>query len=149
VNYTSVIAVVFITIMVAAPWMSSAMILLMVLFLFVTLYFEKTYIAYQRMEAESRGPLISHFTETLYAAGSVRAYGLEREFRRDNRYHMNFNNRHYYALQAAAQWLAMRLDWMAAGMVGILGVMLVICAIRLTPGSLALVFPTRCSFRFR
>lgn len=64
----------------------------------------------KRIESVQRSPLYQQFGETLSGMTTIRAYGDERRFIRDNLNRVNTHNRPFLYLWAANRWLAFRVD---------------------------------------
>jgi len=64
----------------------------------------------KRLESVQRSPLYQQFGETLSGMTTIRAYGDERRFIRENLNKVNVHNRPFIYLWAANRWLAMRVD---------------------------------------
>jgi ABC-type multidrug transport system fused ATPase/permease subunit len=64
----------------------------------------------KRLESVQRSPLFQQFGETLTGITTIRAYGDERRFIRDNMLRINTHSRPFIYLWAANRWLAFRID---------------------------------------
>ncbi|EKG15806.1 Putative ABC transporter protein [Macrophomina phaseolina MS6] len=64
----------------------------------------------KRLESIQRSPLYQQFGETLSGMTTIRAYGDERRFIRENLNRVNTHNRPFIYLWAANRWLAFRVD---------------------------------------
>ncbi len=64
----------------------------------------------KRLESVQRSPLFQQFGETLSGVTTIRAYGDERRFVRDNLARINSQLRPFIYLWAANRWLALRTD---------------------------------------
>lgn len=64
----------------------------------------------KRLESVGRSPLFQQFGETLNGITTIRAYGDERRFIRDNMSRINNHSRPFIYLWAANRWLAFRID---------------------------------------
>jgi ABC-type multidrug transport system fused ATPase/permease subunit len=64
----------------------------------------------KRIESVQRSPLFQQFGETLSGITTIRAYGDERRFIRDNMMRINTHNRPFIFLWATNRWLAFRID---------------------------------------
>ncbi|KAL8377907.1 hypothetical protein RB595_008543 [Gaeumannomyces hyphopodioides] len=64
----------------------------------------------KRLESVQRSPLFQQFGETLSGVTTIRAYGDERRFVRDNMARINAQLRPFIYLWAANRWLAFRTD---------------------------------------
>ena len=68
----------------------------------------------KRLESIQRSPLYQQFGETMSGMTTIRAYGDERRFIRDNLQRINTHNRPFIYLWAANRWLAFRVDVVGA-----------------------------------
>ena len=68
----------------------------------------------KRLESVQRSPLYQQFGETLSGIVTIRAYGDERRFIRDNQHRVDTHNRPFIYLWAANRWLALRVDFTGA-----------------------------------
>ncbi|KAI0376643.1 P-loop containing nucleoside triphosphate hydrolase protein [Hypomontagnella monticulosa] len=64
----------------------------------------------KRLESVNRSPLFQQFGETLSGVTTIRAYGDERRFIRENLTRINTQSRPFIFLWAANRWLAFRTD---------------------------------------
>ncbi|PMD43673.1 hypothetical protein L207DRAFT_422294 [Hyaloscypha variabilis F] len=64
----------------------------------------------KRLESVQRSPLFQQFGETLSGITTIRAYGDERRFVRDNMMRINTHSRPFIYLWATNRWLAFRID---------------------------------------
>jgi ABC-type multidrug transport system fused ATPase/permease subunit len=64
----------------------------------------------KRLESVQRSPLFQQFGETLTGITTIRAYGEEKRFMRDNMARVNTYNRPFIYLWAANRWLSFRID---------------------------------------
>ncbi|KAK6417948.1 Transporter of the ATP-binding cassette (ABC), partial [Oleoguttula sp. CCFEE 5521] len=68
----------------------------------------------KRLESIQRSPLYQQFGETMSGMTTIRAYGDERRFIRDNLQRINTHSRPFIYLWAANRWLALRVDVVGA-----------------------------------
>jgi ABC-type multidrug transport system fused ATPase/permease subunit len=68
----------------------------------------------KRLESIQRSPLYQQFGETMSGTTTIRAYGDERRFIRDNLNKINTHSRPFIYLWAANRWLAFRVDVVGA-----------------------------------
>ncbi|KAF1957257.1 hypothetical protein CC80DRAFT_547174 [Byssothecium circinans] len=68
----------------------------------------------KRLESVHRSPLYQQFGETLSGMTTIRAYGDERRFIRENLTKINTQHRPFIYLWAANRWLAFRIDVVGA-----------------------------------
>lgn len=64
----------------------------------------------KRYESISRSPIHQHFSETLIGVTTIRAYGDEHRFMRQNLEKIDNNNRPFFYLWVANRWLHLRVD---------------------------------------
>jgi ABC-type multidrug transport system fused ATPase/permease subunit len=64
----------------------------------------------KRLESVQRSPLFQQFGETLSGITTIRAYGDERRFIRDNMLRINTHSRPFIYMWATNRWLAFRMD---------------------------------------
>ena len=80
------------------------------LFYFVATFYLRASRDLKRLESVHRSPLFQQFGETLSGMTTIRAYGDERRFIRDNLHKVNTQNRPFIYLWACNRWLAFRAD---------------------------------------
>lgn len=83
----------------------------MIVFYFLQWYYRKTSIEIQRLESISRAPILSHLSETLDGAATIRAYNMKKNFKVANMNKVDMNNVDFYNLRYCAAWFGLRLDW--------------------------------------
>jgi ABC-type multidrug transport system fused ATPase/permease subunit len=82
----------------------------------------------KRLESVNRSPLYQQFGETLSGMTTIRAYGDERRFVRENLQKINTQHRPFIYLWAANRWLAFRVDVVGALVAFFAGVF-VVCSV--------------------
>ncbi|PHH76236.1 hypothetical protein CDD82_4074 [Ophiocordyceps australis] len=80
------------------------------IFYFVATLYLRTSRDLKRLESVQRSPLFQQFGETLSGMTTIRAYGDERRFIRDNLAKINTQSRPFIYLWACNRWLAFRAD---------------------------------------
>ena len=68
----------------------------------------------KRLESVNRSPLYQQFGETLSGMTTIRAYGDERRFVRENMNRINMQHRPFIYLWATNRWIAFRIDVVGA-----------------------------------
>ena len=81
-----------------------------VLFYLVAAFYIRASRDLKRLESVQRSPLFQQFGETLSGMTTIRAYGDERRFIRDNLTKINAQTRPFIYLWACNRWLAFRAD---------------------------------------
>lgn len=105
----SIITVV-VLISVIIPAFLIAGIFISALFFLIGMFYINSSRDLKRLESVQRSPLYQQFGETLSGMTTIRAYGDERRFIRENLTRVNTHNRPFIYLWAANRWLAFRVD---------------------------------------
>lgn len=92
----------------------------------------------KRLESVQRSPLYQQFGETLSGMITIRAYGDERRFIRDNQNRVNTHNRPFIYLWAANRWLALRVDVAGALVAFFSGVFVILSVGKIDAGAAGL-----------
>ncbi|KAI4140681.1 MAG: hypothetical protein L6R39_005689 [Caloplaca ligustica] len=106
---TSVITII-ILISVITPGFLVAGTFITAIYFGIGLFYIRASVGLKRLESVQKSPLYQHFGETLSGITTIRAYGHERRFIRDNLNRVDKHNRPYIYLWAANRWLALRVD---------------------------------------
>ena len=72
------------------------------------------------LELESKAPLFTHFTETLDGLATIRAFGRQLSFHRQNLELLDASQRPFYFLFCIQRWLNLVLDLIIAGLATVL-----------------------------
>lgn len=81
-----------------------------ILYYFVQRYYVPTSRQLRRIEAVSRGPIYSHFSETIAGASAIRAFEVTDRFIKESESKVDFNQVCNYPSIIATRWLAVRLE---------------------------------------
>ena len=92
----------------------------------------------KRLESVQRSPLYQQFGETLSGIVTIRAYGDQRRFIRDNQTRVDTHNRPFIYLWAANRWLALRVDFTGALVAFFAGVFVILSIGTIDAGSAGL-----------
>lgn len=92
------------------PGFLVAAVLISGIFYFVATFYLRASRDLKRLESVQRSPLFQQFGETLSGMTTIRAYGDERRFIRDNLAKINTQSRPFIYLWACNRWLAFRAD---------------------------------------
>ncbi|KAF4120667.1 ABC-type multidrug transport system, ATPase and permease component [Geosmithia morbida] len=103
-----VVTVVLITVI--TPGFLIAAVFIGILFYLVAAFYLRASRDLKRLESVHRSPLFQQFGETLSGMTTIRAYGEERRFIRDNLIKVNTQSRPFIYLWACNRWLALRAD---------------------------------------
>jgi ABC-type multidrug transport system fused ATPase/permease subunit len=104
------ITVTVVLISVITPGFLIAGIFISAMYFFVGKFYLRSSRDLKRLESVQRSPLFQQFGETLSGITTIRAYGDERRFIRDNMLRINTHSRPFIYLWAANRWLAFRID---------------------------------------
>jgi ABC-type multidrug transport system fused ATPase/permease subunit len=105
----SVVSIV-ILISVITPGFLIAGVFISVIYFFIGKFYIRSSRDLKRLESVMRSPLYQQFGETLAGITTIRAYGDERRFIRDNLNRVDTQNRPFIYLWATNRWLAFRID---------------------------------------
>lgn len=92
------------------PGFLVAAIFISAMYFFVGKFYLRSSRDLKRIESVQRSPLFQQFGETLSGITTIRAYGDERRFIRDNMLRINTHSRPFIYLWAANRWLSFRID---------------------------------------
>ncbi|KAL8704270.1 MAG: hypothetical protein Q9201_002580 [Fulgogasparrea decipioides] len=106
---TSVITII-ILISVVTPGFLIASIFITATYFGIGAFYIRSSVGLKRLESVQKSPLYQQFGETLSGITTIRAYGHERRFIRDNLNRVDTHNRPFIYLWAANRWLAFRVD---------------------------------------
>lgn len=92
----------------------------------------------RRIEAVSRSPIYSHFSETVNGSTSIRAYGAAERFTNDMYQRVDINHSSFFPNLGANRWLAVRLELLGNIIVTITAVFAVVTTGGSSPGTTGL-----------
>lgn len=133
----SVITIV-ILISVITPGFLIAGVFISVLYIIIGKFYIRASRDLNRLESVQRSPLYQQFGETLSGIITIRAYGEERRFIRENLHQVNTHNRPFIYLWATNRWLALRVDVVGALVSFFAGCFVVLNARKIDPGAAGL-----------
>lgn len=96
------------------PGFLIAAVFISILYFLIGKFYLSSSVDLKRLESVQRSPLYQQFGETLSGMTTIRAYGDERRFIRENLSKVNVHNRPFIYLWAANRWLAFRVDVVGA-----------------------------------
>jgi ABC-type multidrug transport system fused ATPase/permease subunit len=100
----------------------------------------------KRLESVHRSPLYQQFGETLSGMTTIRAYGDERRFIRENLAKINTQHRPFIYLWAANRWLAFRVDVVGAMVAFFSGAFVILSVGRIDAGAAGLALTYAVTF---
>lgn len=124
------------SIAVGTPWILILFVIAALAFGALTLHYRKTSIQVQRLEALSRAPIFSHFTETLEGSVTIRAYGMAPAFKVANMNKIDTNTVDFMALRYCSAWFAITLDLIGNSFVFLAYIVMIVVRIY-SPNSIA------------
>lgn len=132
------IITIVILISVITPGFIIAGILISAMYYAIGMFYIKSSRDLKRLESVQRSPLYQQFGETLSGMITIRAYGDERRFIRDNQNRVNTHNRPFIYLWAANRWLAFRIDIAGALVAFFSGVFVILSVGKIDAGAAGL-----------
>jgi ABC-type multidrug transport system fused ATPase/permease subunit len=100
----------------------------------------------KRLESVHRSPLYQQFGETLTGMTTIRAYGDERRFIRENLVKINTQHRPFIYVWAANRWLAFRVDVVGALVAFFSGAFVILSVGRIDAGAAGLALTYAVTF---
>jgi ABC-type multidrug transport system fused ATPase/permease subunit len=122
----------------STPIFMAAILPMGILYYLIQRFYVATSRQLKRLESVSRSPIYAHFGETLGGVSSIRAYGREREFIKENEDRVNFNLQAYYPGICANRWLALRLEFLGNCIIFFAALFSVIDRKHIHPGTVGL-----------
>ena len=116
------------------------------MYLFVGKFYLRSSRDLKRLESVQRSPLFQQFGETLTGITTIRAYGDEKRFIRDNMLRINTHSRPFIYLWAANRWLAFRMDVIGDLVAFFAGAFVVMSIGKIDPGAAGLSLSYAISF---
>jgi len=117
-----------ILITIVTPYFLIAAFFLAGMYVAIALFYINSSRDLKRLESANRSPLYQQFGETISGITTIRAYGDETRFIRDNAGRINTHNRPFIYLWATNRWLALRVQW-AGALVSFFAAMFVLLSI--------------------
>jgi len=87
---------------------------LMGMYIWIQRYYLRTSRELKRLDSVSKSPIYAHFQESLGGISTIRAYGQQPRFERENEWRSDANLRAYFPSISANRWLAVRLEFIGA-----------------------------------
>jgi len=112
-NYLGISAWIFgalTVVCVLLPWFIIPFVPLCCIYKLTEMYFTPTARELQRLEAVSRSPMVSHFTETVLGATTIRAFEMAKQFENRAIQYLDINLRPCQLGQESRRWLDQRLE---------------------------------------
>lgn len=132
-SFATVMAII-ILITVITPGFIVAAIFVSALYCLIGAFYIRASRDLKRLESIQKSPLYQHFGETLVGVATIRAYGDERRFVRENLHKIDCYNRPYFYFWACNRWLGFRVDLAGALVSTFAGAFVVMSAGRIDAG---------------
>ncbi|KAK9767152.1 hypothetical protein K7432_003275 [Basidiobolus ranarum] len=87
---------------------------IMALYVIIQRFYLNTSRELKRLDSTSRSPTYAHFQETIGGVSTIRAYGQEKRFIRENEFRLDKNQMAYYPSLSLNRWLAVRLEFLGS-----------------------------------
>ncbi|KAI0342903.1 ABC transporter [Trametopsis cervina] len=117
------------------PWFLIAVASIAVVYLWAAIFYRASARELKRLDAILRSSLYSHFSESLSGLATIRAYGEQDRFLKDNQKRVDTENRAYWLTVTNQRWLGIRLDF--------LGILLTFVVAILTVGTRFSISPSQ------
>ncbi|OAA67784.1 ATP-dependent bile acid permease [Akanthomyces lecanii RCEF 1005] len=128
------------------PGFLIAAVFIAILFYGVSVFYLRASRDLKRLESVQRSPLFQQFGETLSGMTTIRAYGVERRFIRENLDKVNTANRPFIYLWALNRWLAFRADFIGNSVSFFAGVFIILSIGKIDAGSAGISLSYAMSF---
>lgn len=128
------------------PGFLIAAVFIAVLFYGIAIFYLRASRDLKRLESVQRSPLFQQFGETLSGMTTIRAYGVERRFIRENLDKVNTSNRPFIYLWALNRWLAFRADFIGNSVSFFAGVFIILSIGKIDAGSAGISLSYAMSF---
>ena len=140
------IIITVVIISVITPLFLIAGVFITIIFWFVGSLYLNTSRDLKRLESVQRSPLFQQFGETLSGMTTIRAYGDERRFIRENLVKINTQSRPFIYLWACNRWLAFRCDMLGDLVAFFAGVFVILSLGKVDAGAVGISMSYAISF---
>ncbi|PVD26851.1 hypothetical protein C0Q70_11999 [Pomacea canaliculata] len=109
----AIVLLTLVVVMIQTPMSGVILLPVLVLYYFVQGFYVPSARQLKRLEAVTRSPIYTLFSETLNGAASIRAYSVSSKFMEECKRRVDHNQVFFFAFQAAVRWLQWNLDILA------------------------------------
>jgi ABC-type multidrug transport system fused ATPase/permease subunit len=102
-------------------------------------WYQKSALAFKRIDGVLRSPLYAHFSESLAGVAVIRSFDANQRFVEDNCRYMSIENRAYYLTIVNQRWLGIRLDFLGSTLTFIVGIIVIVGTSRVSPAQGGLI----------
>ncbi|KAI8599078.1 P-loop containing nucleoside triphosphate hydrolase protein [Dissophora ornata] len=128
-----------ILIIVVFPWLVLAILPILGLYYWLSIYYRTTSREVKRLDSNMRSHLYAYFSECLTGLGTLKAFNVVPKSILKNEYRIDLNNRPYYMYQLGARWLSLRVNVLGALMSFSTVVLITATRFSINPASAGLV----------
>ncbi|KAF2823699.1 hypothetical protein CC86DRAFT_327552 [Ophiobolus disseminans] len=143
--FASIVTIVILISIITPAFLIAASVISVIYFLIGRLYINSSR-DLKRLESVHRSPLYQQFGETLSGMTTIRAYGDERRFIRENLAKINTQHRPFIYVWAANRWLAFRVDVVGALVAFFSGAFVILSVGRIDAGAAGLALTYAVTF---
>ncbi|CAE7199875.1 hypothetical protein P3342_010333 [Pyrenophora teres f. teres] len=104
-----------IVIAVSSGYIAATMPAVLLVFFLLQKFYLRTARQLRLLDIEAKGPLFSHFLETLSGLAAIRAYSAQQDYKRRFLERLDFSQKPFYLLYCVQRWLNLVLDSVVAG----------------------------------
>uniref|UniRef100_A0A8D3EC86 ABC-type glutathione-S-conjugate transporter n=1 Tax=Scophthalmus maximus TaxID=52904 RepID=A0A8D3EC86_SCOMX len=101
-----------IIVLLATPFTGLVLLPLTCIYIFIQSFYVASSCQLRRLEAVSRSPIYSHFSETVHGAAVIRAFGEQQRFVLQAHRRIDDNQEAYFPRFVATRWLAVNLEFL-------------------------------------
>lgn len=123
---------------IASVYLTPVFPLLLIAFWLIQRFYLRTSRQVRFLDLEAKAPLYTHFIETLAGLATIRAFGWEEDFRRQNLAALEASQRPFFILKTIQRWLTLVLDLVISILAVIVAIVAVQLRISINPGLLGL-----------
>eukprot|EP01133_Synstelium_polycarpum_P004376 gene4376-5119_t len=95
---------------IVTPVLLYALVPIIIIFYALQTMYRRTSRELQRLFSTTKSPIFEHFTESINGVATLRAFNQQSRYIQENYRRVDNNNKIFLTLQAANQWLGLRLD---------------------------------------
>ncbi|KAK7092224.1 multidrug resistance-associated protein 1-like [Littorina saxatilis] len=110
---TALVIATLLVILIQTPAFAAVLVPLMVIYCVIQRFYIPTSRQVKRIEAVTRSPIFSHFSESLSGVATIKAYRSLPRFVAESKRRVDHNQKFYYATAASIRWLQIWLDGLA------------------------------------
>ncbi|EDU42146.1 MdlB ABC-type multidrug transport system ATPase and permease component [Pyrenophora tritici-repentis] len=104
-----------IVIAVSSGYIAATMPAVLMVFFLLQKFYLRTARQLRLLDIEAKGPLFSHFLETLSGLAAIRAYNAQKDYKRRFLERLDYSQKPFYLLYCVQRWLNLVLDSVVAG----------------------------------